>query len=359
MSKEYILLLLLLAPTAVQAEPSALKGTLSKMLCFIFSKEASDKTKEQVNQIMEELDPNQEVASVRTFNKLGEYFFGRCNSLSIPLLDTVVLSEGALEDLNDKEAERFMIGRSLCKMQRPSLLGYTAWPFIYAYLRSNYLSPRENDKLFVSETIWRRFFAGMGQAFVSSYLNRAREFNIDKEIAQKLRCADGTIKVLKYQQGFHTDESGIGNLLSYISPSDLGIFWLNNEQGEYEKAHELPLAIARTKNAIQEFVFEDYKDVIPRLERQKKSLEKELQSYHDNKPHYLEAMPKWLPYATAFYALWRQSPLTMGVHNDKLSSFVYSLPIVKYWSYFPKTNDRIAALEGMAERQKIAKQAKE
>ena len=225
--KKYLLLVFLL-PTAASAEPSSFKRILGNILCFfITKKDVSEGVRAQVEEIRAELNPNQEISAVKKFNKIGEYFFGRCNSLSIPLLNYIVLNEGALKDLDDKEAQRFMIGRSLYKLGKPSLLLHSMWPFIYTYLKRSVsgeslcsLSPYEiwstGPEDLTINFFNKQHLLDIPTIRLAAYLARRQEFAADRETAIKLECAEGGKKVLDYQRSYPNDDSIIGKFSTYV-----------------------------------------------------------------------------------------------------------------------------------------------
>lgn len=306
----------------------SIKKVIGDTLCLPFARsKASDHATAKVNAIMQELDPSQSVTEVRQMNRFAQYLFGYQNAIALPFLNYVLVNEKWLDKLPD-DAQKFLIGRSLMhlsKAEEYSLKKYVL-PFLlnaafkYGIPLASLLKEAEEIK-------------EIQESFTKKWENRNISGLSDHEQEQYIKEANVVVQksVTLGTKAFMLMLLGIASEL-FVKKVSRSV----ELDADYEVARKLNCASAGVE------VLEDslkYKN--------DKSLLGKISSFYN--------IAQLLPFAKTIK---RYTPGQFTNAPDRVTHFFLNLPILHYFSSYPRTKTRIQALKELARKAKKAKEVK-
>ncbi len=345
--KRLLFIYLVLFSSLINAQTPPTTGVFKKFIgtCLTFPLATSDTSVETcayVDDLLKKIAPGEQLSAVRKFNDFGEYLLGRYNTVAIPFLNYLIINTRTLRKLPE-EVQRFAVGRALYQMTNKD---YFLYKYLLPYICDIYFEAKETDEekelmaSFTSSGLIRRFrnsrrldgpenrpsfmetlktdltdslknlaLHACAKLFIA-YLSRSIEQEADTEVAQKLDCALGGVKYLKQYKAFAT-ETNMGKIYSMV-PFFEG---LNFAVIEGIKA----LAPTWTERFRRKCSIAPYDITVARL--------------HGN---------DFISYAKSCL------PGQCVPYSNQLEHFIWNLPLLNYFSYYPTTSDRIAALSKLA-----------
>jgi hypothetical protein len=336
--------------TALAAAPEK-RGNLETLCDLLFaflisSEPVSDDTASYVSNLSKSINPENECV-LRKFNTLGEYFFGRHNTVAIPFANYIICNTRELKKLPE-ESQRFVFGRALLSLSRGGefylyklalplicsaycevlesedeqfararLFPYNMYQRLTAPINPDggsafqQVLPSIKDDIKTSRTaILQRCIAWL----LTAYTSRAVEYQLDLDTARAFDCTKGAIDFLKKYNAFEIEaqEQTTVSLIPTYLCTRLPVFELLN----------MALAPQLKRTRLQDYLQNGYQAKIFNV-------------------------PLARVYPDAIIGPLKNSvPGQITPYSNRLANFIYSLPVIKYLSHFPTAKDRIHALRG-------------
>lgn len=217
------MLITLLVATSINASPpKSFKEKICDFLLFpITTNAVLNETLPMTEELSRQLNPQAKV-NVRDLNALGRLLVGYKNTISIPLINYVLVNEKWLKTLSPK-AKKFVLGRSIMyllsnpyeysiyKYLLPLAL-YNLFANLNDYIRDLEPSIIPSNKLLIyysSEAI---------SYLLSPYILRQIEYQMDAKTAIEFECFDGASAAISDSIKFSNNGSILDKVNSKISP---------------------------------------------------------------------------------------------------------------------------------------------
>lgn len=224
--------------------------------------DATAGTTQYAQNLYQQLDSTAQLTKVKKLGKWAQYLFGYKNTISVPVIDYLLVSEDWINNLPE-EQKRFVVGRGLTWLKKGvgylatqaalgTLGAFIAWKNsdikvglfnglrqvriahsdLVQYQQTHPWNTEDPELKSLAETYVRqiqgfaigdpdKYIPALGLLYVQFlkkcldiYINRAIVYDADAYTAQKFNCHQGAIETINDLQNFQSDGSTDGKMFS-------------------------------------------------------------------------------------------------------------------------------------------------